>query len=98
MVLNLRHTRLWPFSGGCSIDLDKEDVLVQSNYFHDGKVGRRKLIGKAPKNWPKDSIPAGKKRYGKRRAERRPEVEYHRPAKWKNRSINWSLRGDANGK
>jgi|HubBroStandDraft_2_1064218.scaffolds.fasta_scaffold149726_2 hypothetical protein len=54
-------------------------------WFHDGIVKRRKLLGDAPANWPNDSIPAGKKRYGKMRAENRPEVAYHRPAKWKNR-------------
>jgi hypothetical protein len=53
--------------------------------FQDGDITRRKLIGDVPAGWPKNSIPAGKKRYGKRRAEIRSEVEYHRPAKWKNR-------------
>ena len=47
--------------------------------FHDGNIARRKLLGDAPKRWPKDMIPAGKKRYGKRRAESHPEIEYHKP-------------------
>lgn len=48
-------------------------------WFHDGIVERRKLLGNAPSDWPKDSIPAGKKRYGKVRAGGHPEREYHKP-------------------
>ena len=46
--------------------------------FEEGGKSRRKDLGPIPSDWPKDMIPAGKKRYGLRRLDSRPENEYHR--------------------
>jgi hypothetical protein len=78
----MKNSKQWPNVRNARIEATDGCLYL---CFQDGNIARRKLLGDAPKSWPKDSIPAGKKRYGKRRAENRPEVEYHRPAKWKNR-------------
>jgi hypothetical protein len=78
----MKKAEQWPQVRNARIEVGNGRLYL---CFQDGDITRRKLIGKAPKNWPKDGIPAGKKRYGKRRSESHSEVEYHKPAKWKNR-------------
>jgi hypothetical protein len=76
----MKNSNEWPHVRNARIEATGGRLYL---CFQDGIIARRKLLGDAPESWPKDSIPAGKKRYGKRRAESRPGVEYHRPAKWK---------------
>jgi hypothetical protein len=78
----MKNSKEWPNVRNARIEVTDGCLYL---CFQDGNIARRKFLGDAPESWPKDSFPAGKKRYGKHRAENHPEVEYHRPAKWKNR-------------
>jgi hypothetical protein len=81
-IITMKNSEQWPQVRNARIEVT--DGHLYLCFYDDGNVARRQFLGDVPESWPKDSIPAGKKRYGKRRAESRPEVEYHRPAKWKN--------------
>lgn len=54
--------------------------------FQDGDRVQRRDLGPTPAHFPKDMIPAGKKRYGVRRSQSHPEIEYHKAATWKRTS------------
>lgn len=82
-IITMKKSEQWPQVGDARIENRNGRLYL---CFHDGNRVRRKFVGEAPADWPRDSIPAGKKRYGKRRAESHPEREYHKPATRNTRS------------
>jgi hypothetical protein len=76
----LSESQRWPQSKGVRLET-KDGRLYFS--FQDGDTVQRRDLGPVPANWPKDMIPSGKKRYGRRRSEHHLEIEYHKAATWK---------------
>ena len=54
----------WPQVENAELQIKNGRVYL---HWHDGERDRVKYLGRALTNWPKDSLPAGKKRYGKAR-------------------------------